>query len=356
MHKCQGMSQLLPLPGVTEGFGSGPRAYRLRDTVLPGGVNRPDPEMFDGVDTALSSLAGYAGAQPPAALTAGLTRIASSVADARAALAAKGSAAAVAPLAVGLRAVRGLRTELAGMGVNDGGRYEIDVRLGRKEAQFEQALVLAADVRLEAVADDDLVIGGQGVGVRILAANRGEAPVEFGSTLAGFQPPVSGTCEPEPLAAKASRNCRMNGIVALDARLTAAHFKYATDVARFDLDPDVPPGLPFRPTPFVANVTLRIGGEPVAVAVQCLRSEGDLYSGEKRAELHVVPKFAVTASPEILIVPTTVAAGAQLTRDVRVTVVNHWERAATADVSLVMPQGGGDAGDQGVSSRARTRP
>ena len=57
MHKCQGMSQLLPLPGVSEGFGSGPRAYRLRDTVLPGGVNRPDPEMFDGVETALSSLA-----------------------------------------------------------------------------------------------------------------------------------------------------------------------------------------------------------------------------------------------------------------------------------------------------------
>ncbi|HUU34844.1 MAG TPA: PIG-L family deacetylase, partial [Vicinamibacterales bacterium] len=32
MHKCQGMSQLLPLPGVSQGFGSGPRGYRLRDT------------------------------------------------------------------------------------------------------------------------------------------------------------------------------------------------------------------------------------------------------------------------------------------------------------------------------------
>ena len=27
------------------------------------------------------------------------------------------------------------------------------------------------------------------------------------------------------------------------------------------------------------------------------RSEGNLYSGEKRAELHVVPKFAVAATP-----------------------------------------------------------
>ena len=153
------------------------------------------------------------------------------------------------------------------MGLNDGGRYEIDVRLAQKEKQFTEALVLAADVRLEAVADDDLVVGGQGVGVRIIAANRGETAVDFGSTLAGFQPSASGDCAPEPLAAKAARSCRMNGIVALDARLTAAHFKYAKDAARFDLDPDVPPGLPFRPTPFVANVTLRIGGEPVAVPV-----------------------------------------------------------------------------------------
>ena len=340
MHKCQGMSQLLPLPGVNEGFGSGPRAYRLRDTVLPGGVNRPDPEMFDGVDTALSSLAGYAGASPPAALTAGLTRIAASVADARAALAAKGSAAAVEPLAAGLRAVRLLRGELGGMGLNDGGRYEIDVRLAQKTKQFTDALVLAADVRLEAVADDDLVVGGQGVGVRIIAANRGEAAVEFGSTLAGFQSAASGDCEPEPLAAKAARACRMNAIVALDARLTAAHFKYAKDAARFDLDPDVPPGLPFRPTPFVANVALRIGGEPLAVPVPVSsRSEGNLYSGEKRAELHVVPKFAVSATPEILIVPTAAAAGARLTRDVRVTVVNHSEQAATADRRPADPAG-----------------
>ena len=41
MHKCQGMSQLLPLPAAErqQGFG-GSRGYRLHDTVLPDGVNR----------------------------------------------------------------------------------------------------------------------------------------------------------------------------------------------------------------------------------------------------------------------------------------------------------------------------
>ena len=95
MHKCQGMSQLLPLPGVNRGLRLGSaRPTGCATRCCAGGVNRPDPEMFDGVDTALSSLAAYAGAQPPAALVAGLTRIASSVADARAAVAAKGSTAA----------------------------------------------------------------------------------------------------------------------------------------------------------------------------------------------------------------------------------------------------------------------
>ena len=63
MHKCQGMSQLLPLPAPTGGGGfgggggpGGVRAYRLRDTVLDGGVARAEKEIFDGVDTSLRSL------------------------------------------------------------------------------------------------------------------------------------------------------------------------------------------------------------------------------------------------------------------------------------------------------------
>ena len=49
------------------------------------------------------------------------------------------------------------------------------------------------------------------------------------------------------------QSCTVTAQVPADARLTAAHFKYATGAARFVLDPDVPPGLPFRPTPFTAN-------------------------------------------------------------------------------------------------------
>ncbi len=338
MHKCQGMSQLLPLPGVSQGFGpAGPRGYRLRDTVLSGGVNRPDPEMFDGVDTTLAGLAGYAGPTPPAALSAGLSRVVAAVTAARAAVAASGSAAAVAPLAAGLEAVRAVRAGLGGMGLTDTAKYEIDVRLGQKEAQFAEALQLAAEVRLDAIVNDNLVVGGQSVQVQIIGANRGDAPVSMAGALTGFAS-VAGDCAAADLAPKGERNCKMTATVPADARLTAAHFKYATDAARFVLDPDVPAGLPFRPTPYVAVVTLTIGGQAVTMPVPVeSRSEGNLYSGEKRAELHVVPKFAVQVTPEIVIVPA--AGGPGASRDVRVTVVNHAKGAASADVALQTPAG-----------------
>ncbi len=211
MHKCQGMSQLLPLPGVSQGFGpAGPRGYRLRDTVLPGGVNRPDPEMFDGVDTTLSGLAGHAGATAPAGLAAGLSRIVAAVTDARAAVAATGSAAAVAPLAAGLKAVRALRAELGGMGLTDAAKYEIDVRLAQKETQFGEALMLAADVRIDAVADDNLVVGGQPVQVQIIAANRGEAPVSMSGALAGFAS-AAGDCAVAVLGAQGRPQLQADG-------------------------------------------------------------------------------------------------------------------------------------------------
>jgi LmbE family N-acetylglucosaminyl deacetylase len=338
MHKCQGMSQLLPLPGVSEGFGpAGPRGYRLRDTVLPGGVNRPDPEMFDGVDTSLASLANYAGATPSAGLVSGLERITAAVAAARAAVAAEGSAAAVSPLAAGLKATRNLRAVLGGFDISTVASYEIDLRLERKEQQFEQALLLAAEVRLDAVANDGLVVGGQSVPLQIIAANRGDAAVTVGATIEGFSA-ATGDCPAAALAPKGTRNCRIAATIPADASLTAAHFKYAPDVARFILDADVPAGLPFRPTPFVANVALTVGGENVIVHVPvATRSEGNLYSGEKRAELHVVPKFAVQVTPEIVIVPVT--GGSRAARDVRVTVVNHSKGAATADVALQVPPG-----------------
>jgi LmbE family N-acetylglucosaminyl deacetylase len=346
MHKCQGMSQLLPLPASAEqqqGFG-GPRGYRLQDTVLPGGVTRQESDPFDGVDTSLRSLAAFAGERPPAALTEAIDRVQAAVSDARKAFDASGSGAAVTALVRGLRAVRELRRSLASLGVSTDAAFEIDHRLRLKESQFAEALLLATDVRTEAVARDGLVVPGQNVQVDLLIANRSRAPVMISRrSLTGLEAKAP-VCEDDKLlrAPEGRAACSVTARVPADARLTAAHFRYAPDASRFIVDPDVPPGLPFRPTPFTASFLLNVAGIDVTTTVPVqFRSEGNLFSGEKRSELHVVPRFAVTASPEIVVIPRAASTpGAKAAgRDVRVTVTNHAPGPSKATVQLELPQG-----------------
>ena len=334
MHKCQGMSQLLPLPVNTGGGPMGPggvRAYRLRDTMLEGGVARSEREIFDGVDTSLRGLLRFAPANAPADLGTRLDAIAAWVAEARTALAATGTAVAVTPIARGLTAVRELRGALGGL--TEDARYELDFRLAQKEKQFEQALVLAADIRLDAIARDGLVVAGQPLQVDLPAANRGRTAVSISASVDGFMGGADCTREYGP---NTSNNCSGQLRVPLDAKLTAAHFKNGPVGARYVFDPDVPFGLPFRPTPFTATFRILIADTPVQMMVPIqARSEGDIFSGEKRSEIHVVPAFAVTTTPETVVVSTATPQA----KDVRVTVTNHANGAASADVALELPQG-----------------
>lgn len=345
MHKCQGMSQLLPLPASDSGPGPGGVRYRLRDTVFSDGVNRGENELFDGIDTRLTSLAGLAGPEPPAELTSRLDRIVSIVADARVAFRKGGGTSAVPALLRGLSTVRELRKMLGSMAIPAEARFEIDHRLTLKDAQFSEALLLASDVRLEAIARDGLVVPGQTVQVDLQAANRsGVVPVMMSRrSLAGFE--TSGALCKDDVLLRGSESrsaCAVAARIPANARLTAAHFKYSTAASRFDVDPDVRPGLPFRPSPFTATFVLNIAGADVSTTIPVqFRSEADTFTGEKREELHVVPKFAVSLAPEIAVVPrsATPATAHGAEREVRVTVIHHAQGPATAEVQLEVPQG-----------------
>jgi hypothetical protein len=234
--------------------------------------------------------------------------------------------------------------------------------------------LLATDVRIDAIARDGLVVPGQPVPVDLMAANRGKSTVDLTIAANGFAPSTrdaqsdaqsaarSGqaggptrACESSTaLVPGASRNCGKTLTIPADARLTAAHFRTGPVGARYVFDPDVPFGLPFRPTPYTATFSLSVEGVPFTLTLPVqARSEVDIFAGEKRQEIHVVPAFAVTASPEIVIVPThstrdsgsiaTAAARSGLAPDgakeVRVTVTNHAKGAAQAEVALDVPQG-----------------
>ncbi|MGE3959041.1 MAG: PIG-L family deacetylase [Vicinamibacterales bacterium] len=376
MHKCQGMAQLLSLPGPLES------TYYMADSVIPGQMERDERHMFDGVDPSIRGLAQFAGAQAPADLTEGLGAIDTAVQAAQRAFDADNDAAVLAPLAHGLRAVRALRGRLASMpGLGDQARFEIGYRLEQKEREFNEAILLANNVRIEVLADDGVVVPGQPVKVTTIVANRGAADVVVKQvSFSGFDAP--GACAmtevasanifggfgpggprgPQAPARPVSvlkqnqvAQCAPSMGIPADARATEPYWHRAGDAGRYTFDADAPFGLPYRPTPFRASLTLTVGAGADAIDVVDagpvqFRYEGNIFSGEKRSDVLVVPAASVRVSPEIAIIPVSAARGARPTaaggrttpangREVRVTVVNDAKGASQATVTLELPQG-----------------
>jgi LmbE family N-acetylglucosaminyl deacetylase len=331
MHMCQGRAPMVPPPGTASA------RYRLADTVLSG-ARQDETSLFDGVDVSLADLTRYAGQRPPQELVATLAGISSRVDSASRALETRGLAATVPDLIAGLNAVRGLSGKLGSLGLADAAQYEIDRRLRLKEEQFQDAIVLAHALRLDAVANDGLVVAGQPVSVSIAVANRGADDLQVRSVaLAGFD--GTGGCSPGAATLSSPYTCTAQVHTPRDARLTDVYWNRPEDAGRATFQPDAPFGLPFRPTPFRAHVELSVAGTRVVrdLPVQ-FRYEGPGLRGEKRMELNVVPAFSVSVSPKVAVVPTVNAKQPE-GRELRVTVVNGAKGAATATVRLKVPTG-----------------
>jgi LmbE family N-acetylglucosaminyl deacetylase len=350
MHKCQGTSQLLLLPGQSQS-----RSYRLKDSVADVETSNPDgtklwhahPQFFTNIDTSIEGVTRFSGYHPRE-LTDGLAAIAAAIRDARSA--AKTSASsAVAPLAAGRRAVRDLNAKLpallmssppvVGSGpaqayvFNTDAIYELSLRLSRKYEQFSTALAIAAGARLDALADDGVVTPGQAVNVSVYGAGSGDLK---SVTLKGFDGQLA-ACAGD--LAKAV-TCKASVKIPTDTHLSTPYWTPRTDAARYDFEPDVPFGVPFRPTPFTATFTLVIGGEEVTVERPVQYRYSNLVAGEKRSQLNVVPAFNVTVDPDIAVFPTAgTVASAFRRKTVQVTVANNQKGAARASVTLQAPAG-----------------
>jgi LmbE family N-acetylglucosaminyl deacetylase len=332
MHMCQGTEQLLALPGPSLS------SYELAESTIAGQSQREEASLFDGVDTSIQGLAQLAGGKAPRDLTSGLGAIASAVQAAQKQFDASSTDGVLQALLAGLRAVRALRGQLRSMALSDGGRFDIDFRLRQKEREFQQAILIASGIRVEALADDGLVVPGQDVGLSLTVANRGAADVtvtqiriegfdgEKGCTLTSLGGGAGASAPGRrgrgrgaaPAAAPAGAptsvlrrdqvaRCQLRLRVPANARISEPYWHREGEAGRYTLEPDAPFGLPYRPTDFYAQVTLTFGsGEEVihGLTVQH-RYEGGLFSGEKRSELLVVPPISVQVSPEIVIVPSS---------------------------------------------------
>ena len=100
-------------------------------------------------------------------------------------------------------------------------------KLARAADVRADALVLALDARLEALADDGVVVPGQVVGVQLVSAIRGAVPASVGVKVNGLEP------APSPAEKPDTRPAFMRGggaktwfRVPADGKPTAAHFRY----------------------------------------------------------------------------------------------------------------------------------
>ena len=381
MHKCQGMAQLLALPGP---FAA---TYQLVESTLPGQMQKDEASLFDGIDTSIQGLSRFAGASAPQALVDGLAGVASAVRGAQRAFDSGPSEGTLAPLLAGLRAVRALRAQLRDMTLDEVGRHDIDMRLGQKESEFQQAILLANAVRVEALADDGVVVAGQPVRVSVLVANNGASDVTVKRVaLAGFDGDAAcaltaatggggrgggrggpgggrggAAAPPLPVISTLKREmvgrCEIAVKVPTDARVSEPYWHRAGEAGRYTFDADAPFGLPYRPTPFNVRLTFAVAGGATEDVFSTLpvqyRYEGNIFSGEKRTELLVVPRFSVRVSPDVAIIPVrSIGAASPVAtaprggvrpdpagREVRVSVVNGTQGPAENLVTLRLPSG-----------------
>ena len=328
MHKCQGTSPLIRLPGPATA------SYRLVHTSIPGQADRDESSLFDGIDTSIEGLARFAGPRPPSGLEAALAEVADLASEALAVFESGDLDAAREQVVAGLGAVRRVRSGLDAQRLTEDAMWEINYRLAAKERQFERAVVLTHGIRLEALADDGIVTAGQSLTVTALVANRGDVPfIVTDVHLRGLSASAS-ACGRSDAPVTDVYSCTAELRVPSDAVPTNIHWTHVSGSARYAFGGDVPYGAPFRATPFVAAFELEFGAHRVTVERPIeYRYGDDIFAGEKRTELKVVPRLAVDVSPDIAIIPQ----GTGGSRVVRVTVANGWPGSVEGDVRLDVP-------------------
>jgi LmbE family N-acetylglucosaminyl deacetylase len=325
MHKCQGMAQLLSLPGPATS------TFQLLDTTITGQTQRDERSVFDGIDTTLVGLAQFVGPKPPRELTSALSAVAAAVDLAQRKFDTEGVSATVQPLLTGLRGVRAARAQVRALAVDELARFDIEFRLRQKEREFQQAILLAGRIRVEALADDGVVTPGQPLKLTVIVANRGAsdasvkqvridgfdgnpsctlmetlAPTGRGGRGRGQSaaPPTGGALS--SLRRDQVAQCSPEVRVPANTPVSEPYWQREGEAGRYTFDDDAPFGLPYRPTPFYVQVILGFAGaatEEVIGGFPVQYRYGDIVSGEKRSELLIVPPISVRVSPEIAIMP-----------------------------------------------------
>jgi hypothetical protein len=244
--------------------------------------------------------------------------------------------------------VRDARAAVARLQAPDEARAEADFLLGVKELQVEQALVRAAGVTVDPLADAETVIPGEsiGVAVRVFLARKDTVSIPKIALAA----PDGWTVEPGELresadprpfarfrteAADKVENYRV-GVPADEPYSQPYWLRLPRRGDKFQWPANGPKSVPFEPPLLSARVALVIGGVPVEVTRPVQHRLVDQVRGELRREVNVVPAVTLTLDSPLEVVPL---ASVSRPRRVAVRLQNNAGRETSGTLRLALPEG-----------------
>jgi LmbE family N-acetylglucosaminyl deacetylase len=334
-HKSQEM-------GVIET--KGPQQSALVRLDAPGGK---ETSIFEGIDTSVTGLAALAGL-PDGALRVELQAAAAAARRALDNFEPLAPEKSIHVLAEGLRATRSARAAVKSLAAADAARAEADFLLAFKEADFTEALVRAAALIVDPLADQETVVPGGALTVTTRAFTPSHDVVKVMET--ALKAPKGWTVEPvsgneaeddNPFARffreTPTYAARHRVTAASDAPLTQPYYlDDPRNGERYRWDDDDPKGLPFAPPQLVSEVTVEIDGVRVVITRPVQYRIADRVRGELRRNINVVPSMSVGLDSRLLIVPTGPAPNQQR---LVVRVMNHLPGSATGMLRLALPAG-----------------
>jgi LmbE family N-acetylglucosaminyl deacetylase len=315
MHRSQDMGQIQRL---------GPQQTRV--AWVQGGSGKEAKELFDGIDTRLSSLAATVA-------EAGRRKTAQERLDAAQAAAERARTALTpahldAAVPAFLDILKSLQAAQAALSQDDPADRPARELIGEKIAVAEAGLAAAASLAVDATSDQEELTAGGSFPVQVSLWNGGThalagatvslvpAPDWGGETSAG----VPG--DSKELAAGLLATWDLKPVVPASAPPTVPYFLRKPMIGSlYDWSAATPVerGLPFGPPPLTARLRFTVDGVPVTLEREVVHLHRNQAVGEIRRPLRVVPEVEVQAAESVLVWPIQ----SHEARRLKVTLTSH---------------------------------
>ncbi|HSS49513.1 MAG TPA: hypothetical protein VLX28_11260, partial [Thermoanaerobaculia bacterium] len=316
MHRSQDMGQIQRL---------GPQQTRV--AWVQGGSGKEAKDLFDGIDTRLSSLAATVA-------DAGRRKTAQERLDAAQAAAERARAALTpahldAAVPAFLEILKDLQAAQAALSPDDAADRPARELIAEKIAVAEAGFAAAANLAVDATSDQEELTAGATFPVQVSLWNGGThalsgvavslvpAPDWGGEPFAG---------ESKDLAAGLLATWDLKPTVPASAPATVPYFLRKPMVGSlYDWSAATPAerGLPFGPPPLTARLRFTVDGVPVTLEREVVHLHRNQAVGEIRRPLRVVPEVEVAAAESVLVWPVQ----SHEARRLKVTLTSHAKSA-----------------------------